>query len=1019
MPTSASGSYSLLPLRFQNSKPGGGNQTLHTVLVDMATGIRQSRVQSGGGAPGSISVGQIASFTASVMDVIGGALVAGANVTLSFNATTKQTEITSSDGGSSGSISVGLIESFTASVQDVIGVTVVGGTGISISVNATTKAVQIINTGAGGSITTGQITSFTASVRDIVGGALVAGTNIAISFNATTKQTEITSSGAGFASFTASVQDVIGVSVIADTGVAISFNAATKLTKVGVTGDATVVDFATYAQLRSYTGSAVVARITDQYKAGIFLRTSDGVVYDDYGTRILDGLGRLWMRDFTGPVAIEWWGAIGNSATTPQSRPLSSFYASLALAQVDFPNATALTQEIDFCALQNCINQLSGGAIHMHIRLKRKAYYMGANTLTPVRPVIIEGNDAGEGDPSTFLIWSSLAVDGIRLTPTSGAGGSLFKGFTVKTNSSGGRATGGALLEYNPTDGRMIALRGTNSLNTGHVYTAMNAGSGGGGAILGTFQVTTASGAGCGETFEFDKPSTTFMLDEWIVGSTSGARQLVKYRSLRTNVVSGSGASHIVGVVGETFTGETSGNTATLLAFHSTSSLDMWPVTVLSGDIDPESIGYAEDTRISFSRQDELAYGCVFEVRAYAEDMRFQGWGRQGMVIASGADGFSGNSNLSRVNRCVFVNNGAAGLLVAGSDANVVSVHNSTFLSNFGPALVDRSFLGCQYYDNHASANLGGGYKSTNNVSRNSLFLNNYTEGTFATGCYKPQRSRIEGAAMAIGGTAGLTINQDGGDGGVVWREDDFKSRWLYRDDGITTARFIGGAASGGAAALSVEPGGIDFRTSWVTGSNGNPFRLVTKLESTMFVQTADGGPDLQVWMNDALGTYLTIGGGGSQFYAAVGVDGSGAITSVDIQAMGTDVTSTSTITINNAGSGSGAVLKPIWRRNRVVGVNIINGGTNYTSTFKRGRAFSVNYLRAMVSSRTSGVNARLEAGGPGSNHNFAIEPKGTGTIVHSGVLPHNYSSDGDAAIGGIPVGGLYHNAGVLRIRRT
>jgi hypothetical protein len=387
------------------------------------------------------------------------------------------------------------------------------------------------------------------------------------------------------------------------------------------------------------------------------------------------------------------------------------------------------------------------------------------------------------------------------------------------------------------------------------------------------------------------------------------------------------------------------------------------------------------------------------------------------MVIASGADGFSGNANLSRVNRSVFVNNGSAGLLVAGSDANVVSVHNSTFLSNFGPALVDRSFLGSQFYDNHASANLGGGYKSTNNTSRNSLFLNNYTEGTFATGCYKPQRSRMEGAAMAIGGTAGLGINQDGGDGGVVWREDDFKSRWLFRDDGNGCARFVGGAGAGAAPAMSLEPGGLDFRTSWVTGSNGNPFRLVTKLEASLFVQTTGGGPDLQFWMNDALGTYLTVSGGGSQFYAAVGVNGSGSIISVDIQSMGTDVTSTSTITINNAGGGSGAILKPVWRRNRIVNVIIENGGSGYTDTFKRNLAFSVNYLRTRIRSKTDGVNARLEGDGPGTNHHLNVEAKGTGTIIHSSVVQHNYANDAAAAAGGVPVGGLYHTSGTLKIR--
>jgi parallel beta-helix repeat protein len=61
------------------------------------------------------------------------------------------------------------------------------------------------------------------------------------------------------------------------------------------------------------------------------------------------------------------------------SHPLSERYASLALAQVDYPFATALTQEIDFCAIQAMLNALgvAGGGTG---RLSPGSHYIGGET---------------------------------------------------------------------------------------------------------------------------------------------------------------------------------------------------------------------------------------------------------------------------------------------------------------------------------------------------------------------------------------------------------------------------------------------------------------------------------------------------------------------------------------------------------------------------------------------------------------------------------------------------------------
>lgn len=61
------------------------------------------------------------------------------------------------------------------------------------------------------------------------------------------------------------------------------------------------------------------------------------------------------------------------------SHPLSERYATLALAQVDYPFATALTQQIDFCALQAALNArgvAGGGAVF----LNPGTWYIGGET---------------------------------------------------------------------------------------------------------------------------------------------------------------------------------------------------------------------------------------------------------------------------------------------------------------------------------------------------------------------------------------------------------------------------------------------------------------------------------------------------------------------------------------------------------------------------------------------------------------------------------------------------------------
>jgi hypothetical protein len=66
------------------------------------------------------------------------------------------------------------------------------------------------------------------------------------------------------------------------------------------------------------------------------------------------------------------------------------------------------------------------------------------------------------------------------------------------------------------------------------------------------------------------------------------------------------------------------------------------------------------------------------------------------------------------------------------------------------------------------------------------------------------------------------------------------------------------------------------------------------------------------------------------------------------------------------------------------------------------------------------GVTGPTGAGGTGENTfygNQTIVGGTSGTLIISGYSVLNFSSDASAATGGVPLGGVYHNAGALRIR--
>jgi hypothetical protein len=142
----------------------------------------------------------------------------------------------------------------------------------------------------------------------------------------------------------------------------------------------------------------------------------------------------------------EDFGAIGDGL----SHHLSGVYATLADAQVVYPFATSLSQEIDYCALQKAITSddvgTGPGIMGPKIVLPHGAHYRcGTDTIQIKRQINIAGHGGllngnmptieFAADTTGFIIhrWDTIG-SGAQTPPTTGGDGSVLEGFRVAGN---------------------------------------------------------------------------------------------------------------------------------------------------------------------------------------------------------------------------------------------------------------------------------------------------------------------------------------------------------------------------------------------------------------------------------------------------------------------------------------------------------------------------------------------------------------------------------------------------------
>lgn len=143
-------------------------------------------------------------------------------------------------------------------------------------------------------------------------------------------------------------------------------------------------------------------------------------------------------------VSVKDFGAIGDG----NSHPLSNYFSTLGQAQVVYPHATALTNELDWCAIQAAVNYFKGiTTIPRGAVLIPQGYYLCDQPVTATQQAI---SFFGETRRSSTIQWN----DGVN-------------GFVINTTIDGSTST----LNHQEVSFVDLELR---TLNTGTTATAIS-----------------------------------------------------------------------------------------------------------------------------------------------------------------------------------------------------------------------------------------------------------------------------------------------------------------------------------------------------------------------------------------------------------------------------------------------------------------------------------------------------------------------------------------------------------------
>lgn len=158
------------------------------------------------------------------------------------------------------------------------------------------------------------------------------------------------------------------------------------------------------AGVTAFTATQVASAIAAAYSAGS--STADAVQLTQDGTAFV----RSVQDKAREKRSVKDFGAIGDLS----AHPLSERYASLAAAQLDFPFATSLAQQIDYCAIQaaliwaGSISNTSAfdGSVRL-VEVPEGDYYTGSDTLALADTGVFFRGEGGRGS----RIWTDQNVD--------------------------------------------------------------------------------------------------------------------------------------------------------------------------------------------------------------------------------------------------------------------------------------------------------------------------------------------------------------------------------------------------------------------------------------------------------------------------------------------------------------------------------------------------------------------------------------------------------------------------------